>query len=890
MGKLHIIDVFIVAVYFVLITLVGLLQSKKIKTLKDYTLGDREVLNHILVTTIFATWAGSAIVGNVTKLYELGLYYIIPFLVGISLFWLVTKLLFVNCIDRFEGCISISDIIFKLYGKFAESISNFMNIMLGIGAVAVESIAAGLLFNYFFGVSYSTGIFITIGITVFYSISGGIRAVMITDFFQFLVFFIGFPIACGFAYYNITHNTGISILENLPADYLKLQFKSTSNAIHFFTLIIAYLSPAAGAPFIQRLLLAKNKKQLSNAFNKIAVIGLFFGLVLCCIAILAKTVGHPTDSKFVLYHFIDSNLPQGMIGVMVVGMLAIIMSSLDSWLNTTSSIAENAIINPLFPKMREVREARVGLFIIALASIAISLNTMKIMELIWMINSCFFPAMLVPLAAGFAGFKTNSKSFYYGLTFGILTTLCSKIYIDDTGLSGLILGTVANAIGFFSAHYYQVKIGVMKEKKSSDDIVVLTIFKPTLIERIKTRIRKLWFVRNQAEDNKSSYYTFALFIMLLNVPILIFGYQPFTDYLNFVAQYLRHFLLLISLILLVHELFTPKNPLKLWYITLFLALPFFSTYLFILSDYKMMWGINCVASIITLLLLGNLVYSLLISILGGFSAIFLCKLLVGLGNGIVLNNKVIEIELFSKYSVIITFLFILLILYKRMRKGIMNERILEALGHSIVHDVNGPCFVNSGNLYLIREALKDKEYDKIPEYLDTMELSNDIAKRDIKILLENMSCDLRKKPSDWGEYSAKDCLEYAVKHVPVGDDEKNRISLVDINNKKEDFSFTGSETLLRHILFNLIQNSLIHAGSKAQIKLFINEDKIYVKDDGFGIRQETYDKLFEKYTTTIGHGLGLHFCKQAMLKMGGDIECMSEHGKGTQFVLSFDEV
>ncbi len=52
--------------------------------------------------------------------------------------------------------------------------------------------------------------------------------------------------------------------------------------------------------------------------------------------------------------------------------------------------------------------------------------------------------------------------------------------------------------------------------------------------------------------------------------------------------------------------------------------------------------------------------------------------------------------------------------------------------------------------------------------------------------------------------------------------------------------------------------------------------------------KKLFAKLFQKYATTEGYGIGLNFCKEAMRKMGGDIICNSTKGKGTEFILTFD--
>ena len=69
---------------------------------------------------------------------------------------------------------------------------------------------------------------------------------------------------------------------------------------------------------------------------------------------------------------------------------------------------------------------------------------------------------------------------------------------------------------------------------------------------------------------------------------------------------------------------------------------------------------------------------------------------------------------------------------------------------------------------------------------------------------------------------------------------------------------------------------------------------IKVQDEGVGIKQEDYDKLFKKFSRlenhltskTQGNGLGLYITKQLVEKMNGEISFTSSE-KGTTFEVVF---
>ena len=68
-----------------------------------------------------------------------------------------------------------------------------------------------------------------------------------------------------------------------------------------------------------------------------------------------------------------------------------------------------------------------------------------------------------------------------------------------------------------------------------------------------------------------------------------------------------------------------------------------------------------------------------------------------------------------------------------------------------------------------------------------------------------------------------------------------------------------------------------------------------MQDEGAGIKEEDYNKIFEKFirlenhltSKTQGNGLGLYITKKLVESMNGTISLRSELNKGTEFYLEF---
>lgn len=136
-------------------------------------------------------------------------------------------------------------------------------------------------------------------------------------------------------------------------------------------------------------------------------------------------------------------------------------------------------------------------------------------------------------------------------------------------------------------------------------------------------------------------------------------------------------------------------------------------------------------------------------------------------------------------------------------------------------------------------------------------------------------------------------VESALSNYPFRGNQKNLVTC-DIN---EDFLFFGSSTLVRHILFNLIKNSLnaISNVGKGEIKIGLSKtdaaNYLHVRDTGGGIAEEdipfVFDDFFSSNASFTNAGLGLSFCKRTIQSIGGDIICYSRRNEFTEFVLRF---
>lgn len=111
----------------------------------------------------------------------------------------------------------------------------------------------------------------------------------------------------------------------------------------------------------------------------------------------------------------------------------------------------------------------------------------------------------------------------------------------------------------------------------------------------------------------------------------------------------------------------------------------------------------------------------------------------------------------------------------------------------------------------------------------------------------------------------------------------------------------SDETRLKQILFNLISNAIKftnEGGVDVKVKYLLDMEQmvIIVKDTGIGMAPEVQSKIFAPFVQADvsisrkfgGTGLGLVISKSLASLLGGDISLKSEHGKGSEFTVSFN--
>lgn len=219
-------------------------------------------------------------------------------------------------------------------------------------AVGVRLFAGSILVSEFFSINIYIAVTIICIITFFYTLIGGLKAVVRTDMVQMGIFIFGGIMA----HYLISDISGESWMSMMTQAYAadKMQFLDFSNPYPFVVGVLGGVlfdmaTHGVDQDFVQRLTANKSMKSaqfaiITSSFISIAV-GFLFLSIGSLLWVYYQTVAAPDiASDQIFAHFITNNFPVGVRGLMVAGVLAATMSTLDSTINALSSCLYNDIL------------------------------------------------------------------------------------------------------------------------------------------------------------------------------------------------------------------------------------------------------------------------------------------------------------------------------------------------------------------------------------------------------------------------------------------------------------------------------------------------------------------------------------------------------------------
>lgn len=446
------IDLVIVVLYLVVTLAVGIWAGRNVKSMKDFSVSSKIFPTSVLVSTIFATWmGGDDLIGVSERVYSVGLaFFVLVLGQTLSLFF-HARVIAPKVLRDFPDKVSIGEIMGDLYGKPGQIMSGVANVLFSIGYIAVQVSAIGYICNLFFGVSHFFGTVIGSFIVIMYSSFGGIRSVVFTDVLQFGILIIGIPLMANVALEKV--GGWEYLLFNLPEQHLELTSYQGSFLL-FVVYFIYFVFPGFSPMIIQRILMAKDERQASQSLVISGILYVPFYAVISIIALSAVLMFPGIDPNNAFLNVLDYSLPTVVKGIAISGVLAVIMSTADSFLNVSAIAVTKDVFAVLWPsRMNDKSELMLSRGITVLLGI-VSINAAtkfsSMVDFGLYFSNFWTPTVVAPMLLYLLNFKTDIKTYLVSIVVGFVSIVFFRYSVsEDCAVVSQVVGAVVTFVTMY---------------------------------------------------------------------------------------------------------------------------------------------------------------------------------------------------------------------------------------------------------------------------------------------------------------------------------------------------------------------------------------------------------------------------------------------------------
>ena len=445
---------------FLFVTLViGLWAGRNIKDIQEYAVANRAFSTGMLVLTLLATnIGGGSILGASNSIFSNGIIMTVAEL-GVAVQVLGIGFFITPHMVRFNNCITMGDVMARCYGTTSRLITGLLTLLYSICMIAMQLLALAIFSDSLLGIKATWVIALSGSILAIYTALGGIKSVTFTDAFQFLVLIIVIPLIISLVVKQVG---GISmLLQQVPAEKFNVfEHERFSYYATLFLMWSIFPTGLTSPPIFQRLLMAKEAKQLRNQYLTVAAFDPVFRLGIMLIGLSALVLYPTIAAKNVVPHIIQELLPVGIKGAAIAGLLAVIMSSADSYLHSAGLLLAHDIIKPICDRRKvaidELACARYGTMLVGIGAIALALTAENLLSLSFAALRFTGPLLMFPLVGSIIGLKADARTFYASalvtlIVFGITTVLLPTHQQHLV----VLISTITNGVAFFAMHAMQ---------------------------------------------------------------------------------------------------------------------------------------------------------------------------------------------------------------------------------------------------------------------------------------------------------------------------------------------------------------------------------------------------------------------------------------------------
>lgn len=453
-GVFHEVDYATLIGYLLLIVWLGYYFSKKNKSSKDFFLGGQQIPFWAAGLSMMAAQVSSiGFMSIPAKSFVTNWSYF----AGVLTWFIVVPIVIYAFVPFYRRLhvTSAYEYLEKRFNRFIRRFIAFLYLLFQLsGRLGAIIFLPAIALSAVTGMNAILCIVIIGGLATLYTVLGGMHAVIWIDVIQALVLFGAIFLCIGYVIVNL--DGGVKeIIEVAAADH-KFSFGRMDwdmTAAVFWVIVIGNIFNRVGSmstdqSVVQRYLTTKDEKETAKALWTDALVSIpwalcVFGLGTALYVFYKLNPGmlSPTLSNDeIVPFFIGQNLPAGLSGIVIAGIFAASMSSVDSSIHSSTTVIMRDFMKGTFSHTTEKQKVKlariittlIGILGTGIAIVMAFFDINSVWDIILEFAGLFTGAMTGVFILGIFSSRANGK----GATIGVLASAAVLLYIKTfTSLS-----------------------------------------------------------------------------------------------------------------------------------------------------------------------------------------------------------------------------------------------------------------------------------------------------------------------------------------------------------------------------------------------------------------------------------------------------------------------
>jgi SSS family solute:Na+ symporter len=395
-------SVAVVIAYVAALTFVAV-RARAAREFAEFSLARRALPLALVFGSLAATYVGPGFsIGFVGRGFKYGFLFLAVGL-AYSIQNILVGLLVAPRLRGLKDCHTLGDAIGQKYDQKCQILAGIISVSVCTFLAAVMAHAGKVVLNDTLGLPDWSSVIIIVGVTTLYTTFGGLRASVITDAFQFTAFAILLPLTLLLVL--LFHFHGAAAAFAREASAATAAGLGSTSRLEIVGLVAAFLlGETLIPPYANRALASRTTRISRNGFILAGVFSVVWFTVMIALGVTARTiVPESTGEDHVLLNLVKSILPAGGYVLLLVVLVSVVMSSLDSLLNAGAVAFTQDIAKPLVkvPDRNALKTGRCATIVIAAIAAAGTpivpsiIDGLLICYTIW--ASAILPALIIGL-------------------------------------------------------------------------------------------------------------------------------------------------------------------------------------------------------------------------------------------------------------------------------------------------------------------------------------------------------------------------------------------------------------------------------------------------------------------------------------------------------------